>query len=259
MTSIAELISQSSLGTPAARQLTRRTPGWVLANVLARAKAQRPAPGENTGGPPPAAASELAPEDAARLFEASLGGDHGAFEELVRKATPVLGQVIAVYGLDRTSAEDVLLTTWLALVKRSDQVSAPIVLWWLATNARREARRVAGRGEALGQAGMRPPESIAANPVEGAASGAVYVDVLREERHRELREAFLGLRPRERELLTLLLHDPLLSYAKVSKQLGIPMGAVGPSLHRALERLRYVLTEEELADSEGLDADVRMD
>jgi RNA polymerase sigma factor (sigma-70 family) len=254
MTSIEELISQSSLGTPAARQLTRRTPGWVVANVLALAKAQRPAPGENTGGPPPAA-SELAPEDAMRLFEAWLGGDHGAIEELVRRATPVLWQVSAAYGLDRTSAEDVLQTTWLALVKRSDQVSAPMVLWWLATTARREARRrVAGHGEAVPQAGIGPPESFAENLLEriGAAPGVVDVDLLREERHRALREAFGQLSARDRQLLTLLLHDPPVRYTEVSKQLGIPMGAIGPSRHRALERLRNILSEG-LADREMRD------
>jgi RNA polymerase sigma factor (sigma-70 family) len=263
MTSIEELISQSSLGTPAARQLTRRTPGWVVANVLALAKAPRS--GESEGVPPPAA-SELAPEDAAQLFEAWVGGDYGAIAVLVRKATPVLWQVVAAYGLDRTSAEDVVQTTWLALVRRSDQVPAPMVLWWLATTARREARRearrVAGHGEAVRQAGIGPPESAGIGPPEsfaaslleriGAASGVVDVDLLGEERHRASREAFGQLSARERQLLTLLLHDPPMPYAKVSEQLGIPVGAIGPTRSRALERLRKMLAEG-LADPEMRD------
>jgi hypothetical protein len=39
-------------------------------------------------------------------------------------------------------------------------------------------------------------------------------------------------------LLVLLLHDPPLPYPQISAKLGIPVGSIGPSRGRCLDRLR---------------------
>jgi hypothetical protein len=46
------------------------------------------------------------------------------------------------------------------------------------------------------------------------------------------------LEPRDQQLLALLLHDPPTSYAEVGAQLGMPIGAIGPTRARCLARLR---------------------
>jgi len=46
------------------------------------------------------------------------------------------------------------------------------------------------------------------------------------------------LNDRQRTLLLLLVEDPPPSYAEISHRTGIPVGAIGPTRARALERLR---------------------
>jgi DNA-directed RNA polymerase specialized sigma24 family protein len=42
----------------------------------------------------------------------------------------------------------------------------------------------------------------------------------------------------QRDLIILLMADPSLTYKQISQQLGRPIGSIGPSRARTLERLR---------------------
>jgi DNA-directed RNA polymerase specialized sigma24 family protein len=62
------------------------------------------------------------------------------------------------------------------------------------------------------------------------------------ERDRGLWHAFNRLRPRDQVLLDMLLvADPRPSYEEVSAALDLPIGSIGPTRARALERLRQQL------------------
>src|SRR5450755_4620164 len=67
-------------------------------------------------------------------------------------------------------------------------------------------------------------------------------DLLRSERRQVLREALAELPQKQRELLLLLVADPPVSYTEISKRLGIPVGSIGPTRARCLERLRATST-----------------
>ena len=58
------------------------------------------------------------------------------------------------------------------------------------------------------------------------------------ERNAALRAAFAELSPSCHELLSLLTADPPASYADISAKLGIPVGSIGPTRARCLDRLR---------------------
>src|SRR5262245_66651514 len=62
---------------------------------------------------------------AADHFRHWLDGDSTALDDLVRTLTPVLWQVVRAYGLDRHQSEDVVQTTWLTLVRKSDPIADP--------------------------------------------------------------------------------------------------------------------------------------
>jgi RNA polymerase sigma factor (sigma-70 family) len=80
---------------------------------------------------------------AAEVFQRYRDGDSQAMGELVAMLTPILWHTVRAQRLDKESTEDVLQTTWLALVRSADGVSDPrAVLQWLIVSARREAWRV---------------------------------------------------------------------------------------------------------------------
>jgi len=104
---------------------------------------------------------------------------------------------------------------------------------WLATTTARECLRVvtaASKAERLST---------------GLDDSALFVDdavideeMLVAERNAALRAAFAELPPRCQQLLSMLLSDPPHSYAEIHKELGIPIGSIGPQRARCLERMR---------------------
>jgi DNA-directed RNA polymerase specialized sigma24 family protein len=76
-----------------------------------------------------------------------------------------------------------------------------------------------------------PPEPDAAAPAPDAVT-------IERERTSELRAAIGRLSGRQRELLTLLVARPEISYEEVSRTLDMPVGSIGPTRERAFARLR---------------------
>jgi DNA-directed RNA polymerase specialized sigma24 family protein len=62
--------------------------------------------------------------------------------------------------------------------------------------------------------------------------------VLVAERHAALREAFAQLPTCDQQLIALLIQDPPVPYAEISARLGIPVGSIGLTRIRCLDRLR---------------------
>jgi RNA polymerase sigma factor (sigma-70 family) len=63
-------------------------------------------------------------------------------------------------------------------------------------------------------------------------------DILRAELHQALRDGFADLPERDQALLKLRAADPPKSYEEISELLGMPIGSIGPTLRRSLDRLR---------------------
>ena len=63
--------------------------------------------------------------------------------DLVRVLTPILWHTARSSRLDAATAEDVLQTVWLTLVRKSDTITEPLaVLQWMVVSTKREAWRV---------------------------------------------------------------------------------------------------------------------
>jgi DNA-directed RNA polymerase specialized sigma24 family protein len=75
------------------------------------------------------------------------------------------------------------------------------------------------------------PEQVSESPAPDAA-------LLTGERDRALWDAFAALPASDRRLLRMLMADPAPSYKEVSAALGMPIGSIGPTRARALQRLR---------------------
>jgi RNA polymerase sigma factor (sigma-70 family) len=169
------------------------------------------------------------------LVTRARNGDRSAWEALVERYTPLTWSICRRYQLDRTDAEDVAQAVWLRLVEQLDKLRDPAALpGWIATTTQRECYRAQRARCRLATGGQVPDaENL---PDEQAV--VADDELLTAERHAALREAFKDLPPSYQRLLTLLIADPPIPYAEISARLGIPIGSIGPSRARGLERLR---------------------
>ena len=126
-------------------------------------------------------------------------------------------------------------SVWLRLVDQLDRVRDPAALpGWLSTTARRECLRVLS-------AAQGPHAAIYALDVESLPdqrAGTADQELLAAERHAALRAAFAQLPPNGQQLTALLTADPPTPYADISAQLGIPVGSIGPTRSRYLDKIR---------------------
>jgi RNA polymerase sigma factor (sigma-70 family) len=144
----------------------------------------------------------------------------------------MLRAVVRGHRLSSADAADVVQTTWLRLAENLDRLQDPSrVGAWLATTARRESLRTL-RKLARELPAERPPE-----PPQGE-DAPVDRRLLQADRDAALWAAFARLSPREQRLLRMLATDPPPSYKEIGRALAMPIGSIGPTRGRALQRLR---------------------
>jgi RNA polymerase sigma factor (sigma-70 family) len=183
--------------------------------------------------------------EVAELVSAAAEGDQGAWNELVDRYNGLVWSVARSHRLSTPDASDVVQTTWLRLVEHLDGLQDPErVGAWLATTARREALRALRHA-----ARQTPTEELPETPTDEHLGAAL----LEAERDQALWKAFGGLSERCQTLLRILVADPPPSYDEVSGALDMPIGSIGPTRARCLERLRG------LAEGAGVTATDRRD
>src|SRR6476469_7482702 len=181
----------------------------------------------------PGPASSALYDVATDAFRRWRDGDQSALDDLVRVMSPVLWHVVRACGLDQQAAEDVVQNTWLTLVKGADSVRDPqAITRWLCTSARREAWRVSKASTRT-----RPVEDEvldARMPVQTSPEAEV---VTKDEN--SLLWAALGRLPeRCQKLLRIVAWEPRPDYSSVAETLDMPIGSIGPTRRRCLEKLR---------------------
>jgi len=174
---------------------------------------------------------------AGRLFAAYRDGDSGKMSDLVRLLTPILWHTVRASRLDTATAEDVVQTVWLALVRRADTISEPLaVLQWMVVTAKREAWRVART-----QARVRPEDMDASPPGGPDSPHSVEDEVVRDDVQNRLWHHISLLPERCRALLRVIAFADRPDYADLAKALDMPQGSIGPTRGRCLAKLRLSL------------------
>lgn len=178
------------------------------------------------------------------LVEAAARGDSTAWKALVERFGGLVWAVIRGYRLGPADAADVFQITWLRLAEHLDRITNPErVGAWLATTARHECLRVLRAGlrtvpaedttlAAIGYVDNQTPEQA----VLDAEEARLY-----SQRAREVWRAFRGLSARCQQLLRVLMATPPPGYTEVAAALDMPVGSIGPTRARCLDRLRRLL------------------
>lgn len=156
-------------------------------------------------------------------------------DELVDRYERLVWSVVRGFRFDDATSADVVQTVWLRFVEHLDRIRSPgAVPSWLATTARNEAIRVskARRRQIPVEFTFDIPDSAVPSPAD---------------QYEELDEtlaavtAFGTLSDQCQELLRLLIAEPPLDYEEISGLIGKPIGSIGPTRGRCLDRLRRIM------------------
>jgi RNA polymerase sigma factor (sigma-70 family) len=175
-------------------------------------------------------------EDPSALLAAAAAGDSSAWNAIVDQYNGLLWSIARGYRMSTADSADAVQTTWLRLVEHLDRIEDPSRLpGWLATTVRRECLRMLRRAK-------REQPSFDEDGLPDLADDSEPLDsaLLVEERDAALWQALQQMPERCRLLIRVLMASPPPSYAEVSAALDMPIGSIGPTRQRCLDRLRRI-------------------
>jgi RNA polymerase sigma factor (sigma-70 family) len=186
-------------------------------------------------------ATPQAPETDAALIARCKEGDGPAWEVLVHRYQRLVYAIVMRMHVDEHLAADVFQTVFTRLLEQLPRLTDPDRLQaWIVTAAKRESlllRKRAQRTVSL------TPESDDDVTIDIPDDALLPEDVLESLQLRNLvRDAMESIDLRCRELLSLLyVEDDKTAYEEIAHQLGIPIGSIGPTRARCLEKLRKLV------------------
>jgi RNA polymerase sigma factor (sigma-70 family) len=173
------------------------------------------------------------------LLAAAAAGDERGWDALLDRFGSMIWAVARAHRLGDADAADVTQATWTTLLTHLDQIKDPDRLGaWLATTARRECLRLLDQARSIVPYGDELLEAEAQQPHPAE-------ELLVDQRNAALWRGVRRLRDSDQALLRLLMADPVPSYEEISAALEIPVGSIGPTRARALERLRRELRRDD--------------
>ncbi len=171
--------------------------------------------------------------DDAELVRRCLGREQGAWDALVERYADLIHAIARRSGLDGASAEDVVQDVFLRLFRNLRRLrDGERVRGWIAMTARRESWRVARRIRTVRERDEQASENTLRRP------SPLPEDLLvQEERHHLVHRAMRALASKCRRILEALFLRESQDYRALSVELGMPVGSIGPTRKRCLEKM----------------------
>ena len=173
--------------------------------------------------------------DAEELLARVVAGDETAWHEVVDRYAGLVWSVARSYRLPGAVTDDVVQTVWLRLTEHATRIrQADRLAAWLATTTRNEALRAVRHARRTTPQDLMDerPDTATISAEERVGDDATLAAVL---------EAFQQLSDEDQQLMRLLCAVPPLEYQTIAEMLGRPIGSIGPTRARCLERLRRLL------------------
>jgi RNA polymerase sigma factor (sigma-70 family) len=191
--------------------------------------------------PPPASpvsCGVVTEDSVAELLSKAANNDREAWHSLVDRYHRLVWSVIRGFRLDSAAAEDVFQTTWQRLMENCSRIREPERLpGWLATTARNEALRVIRHQK------RQVPSEFEYDVADPTQAGFDEV-LVEDETQRAALAAFARLPEDAQQLLRLMCADPPLDYGTIAEIVGRPIGSLGPTRQRILDKLRKLMQDE---------------
>ncbi len=170
-----------------------------------------------------------------QLLARVVDGDQDAWDAVVEQYAGLVWSVARSYRLNAAATEDVVQTVWLRFAEHCGRIrQADRLASWLATTTRNEALRIIRGNVRL------TPTDLVSDVAEPTAS-TIEDLVTDDETLRSVLAAFAQLSTEDQQLLRLLCTVPPLDYQTIADMLGRPIGSIGPTRARCLDRLRRLL------------------
>lgn len=190
---------------------------------------------------------EMDEEPIADLLRAAASGSRPAWDAIVERYGRLVWSVVRGFRLDDAAAADVTQTVWLRLVEHCDRIRDPERLpGWLAATARNEAMRVSNKQR-------RQIPSDFEFDIADDNNPSAFERLVDFELKSAMIQAFRQLPEEGQQLLRLLCTDPPLDYQTIAELIGRPVGSIGPTRARLLDKLRERLTIDLGEGGEGRD------
>jgi RNA polymerase sigma factor (sigma-70 family) len=176
----------------------------------------------------------------AELIAACINGESWAWDALVDRYRRLVFSLALRTGLGHEDAADVFQMVFTVLLENLHNLRTPQGLAaWLITTTKRTSWRVMHRRQ---RALTENEEGAATASAAQAGPGAERWQEGRWVDQALVRDALTRLGERCRRLLWLLYYDrseP--SYAEISRRLKVPLGSIGPTRARCLQKMRQAL------------------
>lgn len=178
------------------------------------------------------------------LVKACRDGDETAWEAIVQKYQKLLYSIPRRAGLSKDLAADVLQDVFTTLFEKLDSLEKPEFLRaWLATTTRHKTIHLIQREKRGKTKYIDDDETEVAFQIPDGAPLADEV-LVQFERERQIEAAFGEIEPRCRRLLSMLyLESEQVAYAEIAEILQIPLGSIGPTRARCLQKLIKFIPE----------------
>ena len=169
------------------------------------------------------------------LVQACLAGDEAAWAALFHRYSRLIYKIPLSFGFPTLEAEEIFQETAMEIVEGlADLRSHAHLHPWIVTIARRVCIRRLRSAPKYTTTDLQLLE----NEIEQGADSVEEV-LIRLEEYSLLRKALAGLDPKCRTLLTeLFLKDQPVAHVDVATVLNVPLGSIGPTRTRCLEKLR---------------------
>ncbi len=164
-------------------------------------------------------------------------GEQQAWDELVERFSSLVWWTARQRGLSNDDAADVCQTTWLRCFQSIGKIRDPEVIGsWLVTTARREAIRLSKRSGRQVLVGQENEDKFDVIDVRDHVDPSSLL--VNEEQAEGVRKAMNRLPEQGQNLLTMLMEHDRPNYVTIAETLDMPIGSIGPTRARHIERLR---------------------